>query len=337
MVEHPHFRYPAAPEPMLGESPSFWLCRVAHAHGMTMNELIRFHAAGASQIDGGHCENLIADIARSAPCREWPSPSAVVAGLNEIGLASHPAYALSADDWWAYCPACLCTSRSDAPAPIQSDWCHPFAFVCLEHAAYLRPWPPNQEVQWADGRTGFKPFQLSWLKAEPASDADLQFGRQLLSPNRSDWERLAYAVFDLADALCARTGPNGLDPPLLREMVGLQRGGHHVGAVRLPKGEIWELPAPTRIQVLKALSQVVEYQPACGELPAEWLRNLARRPGSSRARDLYGATNDPLILILARLNGTAALQLAHRADRWPATQRIRLGAAVIVAAMAGCP
>lgn len=331
------FRYPAAPEPVLGEAPSFWLCRVAHAHGMTMNELIRFHSAGASQIDSGHCENLIADIARSAPCHEWPSPSAVVVGLNEIGLAGHPAQTISTEDWWAYCPACLCSTTSSAPYFVASDWCQPFAFVCLEHATYLRPWPKDHEVRWADGRTGFKPFEPPWLEAELASDADLEFGRQLLSPHRGDWERLAYAVFDLVDALCARTGPNGSSPPLLRELVGLERGGNHIGAVRLPKGVAWELPSHTRIHVLKSLSQMVGYQPACGEPPADWLRSLARRPGGSSARDLYGATNDPLILVLARLNSTAAVQLAHRADRWPASQRIRLGAAVIVAAIAGCP
>lgn len=326
-------RYPAAPEPFAGEAPSAWICRVAHAHDLTAAEIIQLQGCTASEFDAGYGESILRDIAAGAPCRTWPATCDVVDGLREIGLVPEKPPKLSAEDWWAYCPTCLATSGANWGLQLLALWCQPLALACLEHGVYLRPWPRDREVRLKSGRTSFEPLAGQLLEAEAATDDDLVFGRRLLSPGRADWEPLARAVFDLTDALMTRTGPQAQGAPLLRELLGLSASRNHVGSTRLPLAALWSVPATTRLALLRYLSGLTRW-PALDQEPPAWLRHLARRPGVTHQRSLNGAGADELFLLLARLNGVAADQLARRASAWPADLRSRLGAAVVIGSLA---
>jgi hypothetical protein len=326
-------RYPAAPEPFAGEAPSAWICRVAHAHDLTAAEIVQLQGCTASEFDAGYGEPILQHIAVGAPCRTWPAPSDVVDGLREIGLIPEKPPKVRAEDWWAYCPACMSTGGADGTLRLLALWCQPLALLCLEHGVYLRPWPRDREVRLANGRTSFEPFPDHLLKAQAATDDDLDFGRRLLSPGRADWAPLARAVFDLTDALMTRTGPHGQGLPLLRHLLGLGASGDHVGSTRLPFAALWSVPAATRLALLQYLSGLTRPPPFDQEPPI-WLKQLARRPGVTQQRSLNGAAADELFLLLARLNGVAADQLGRRAIAWPADLRGRMGAAVVIGSLA---
>ncbi|WP_396593304.1 TniQ family protein [Brevundimonas sp. R86498] len=326
-------RYPAAPEPFPGEAPSAWICRVAHAHDLAAAEILQLQGFTASQFDAGYGEAILHHIAVGAPCRTWPAPHDVVDGLREIGLMPETPPKLSAEDWWTYCPACLSTGGPQRMLRLLALWCQPLALLCLEHAVYLRPWPRDHEVTLASGHTSFEPFADHLLEAEAATDDDLAYGRRLLSPGRADWAPMAHAVFDLTDALMTRTGPQAQGAPLLRDLLGLSASGDHVGSTRLPFAALWGVPATTRLTLLRYLSGLTRPPPLDQEPPA-WLRQLARRPGTNLQRSLTGAAADELFLLLTRLNGVAADQLARRASTWPADLRSRMGAAVVIGSLA---
>lgn len=326
-------RYPAAPEPYPGEAPSAWVSRVAHAHDLTIAEIIQLQGYSASEYDGGYGDDIVAHIATGAPTRSWPVICEVVDGLREVGLMPTKAPKVQAEDWWAYCPICLSNGALDEPPRVLALWCQPLAYVCLEHAVYLRPWPRSLEVRLADGTTSLKPLALDQLCAESAADEDLDLGRLLLSPGRANWEPTARAIFDLVDAFMTRTGSQAQHPPLLTELLNLSRSGDHVGSVRLPVGALWGLPASTRLVALRYLCGLTRMPPLADE-PPTWLSRLAKRPGTSRQRSLKGASCDELFLLIAKLNAEAAAKLALRASGWPSHLQARLGAAIIVGSLA---
>lgn len=326
-------RYPAAPEPYPGEAPSAWVSRVAHAHDLTIAEIVQLQGYSASEFDAGYGDDIIAHIATGAPTRSWPAACEVVDGLREVGLLPAKAPKVQAEDWWAYCPDCVSGEASGEAPRLLALWCQPLAYVCLEHAVYLRPWPRGREARLVDGTTGLQPLTPEQLRAESATDGDLDFGRLLLSPGHADWEAMARAVFDLVDALMTRTGVQGQHPPLLTELLNLGRSGDLVGSVRLAAGALWGLPAATRLLALRYLSALTRTPPLADDPPV-WLRQLARRPGTPRQRSLNGASCDELFLLIAKLNAEAAAQLARRASGWPPHLRIRLGAAIVVGSLA---
>lgn len=322
---------PSAPEPYPEEAPSFWIGRVAHAHELSEAELTLHFSCSASELDQGYGDGALAYVAANSRVRAWPSPADVIVGLRELGLVPEKPVRLAGEEWWAYCPMCL----GIGTPYIRAQWCHPYAFVCLEHATYLQPWPRMREIRYASGRLVLEwpdnnaPYQVS------ASEEDLRLGRLLLSPAESAWESCARAVLDLADGLATRTGPNGSWPPLLYECVGLPRNGQHVGTVRPPLRWLWHQPAYTRLAVLRKISYLLKVPVLIESNPPDWLRNLARRKGETYPRSLRGAVDDELILLAARLNRSAVEELSRRSEAWPDALRQRWGAAVVVAAMAG--
>lgn len=326
-------RYPAAPEPYSGEAPSAWVSRVAHAHDLTIAEIVQLQGYSASEFDAGYGDDIIAHIATGAPTRSWPATCEVVDGLREIGLLPTKVPKLQAEDWWAYCPDCLSGEALYEAPRLLALWCQPLAFVCLEHAVYLRPWPRCREARLVDGTTSFSPLAPEQLHAEPASDEDLDFGRLLLSPGRKDWEAMVRATFDLVDALMTRTGVQGQHPPLLPQLLGLERSGDHIGSVRLPACSLWGVPAVTRLLALRYLSALTR-TPALADDPPLWLSRLAKRLGTLRQRSLKWASCDELFLLIAKLNAEAAEQLARRSTGWPDHLRVRLGAAIVVGSLA---
>ena len=321
---------PAAPEPYPEEAPSSWICRVAHAHDLSEAELVLHFSSSASELDLGYGDEVLAYVAANSQVREWPSSAAVVEGLREVGLVPAKPARLAAEEWWAYCPTCIGTGIPF----IRAEWCHPYAFVCLEHALYLQAWPRNGEVQYASGRLVIQWPKNDALSRIPASTHDLIFGRLLLSPAKATWESYARAVLDIADGLATRTGPNGVWPPLLQEYVGLSRSGQHAGSVRPPSRWLWLQPAHTRLAVLKKMSHLFQNPDLVSDEAPGWLREIARRQGETNQRRLRGAAADELMLVAARLNRVALDELSQRAGEWPAELRQRWGAAVVVAALA---
>ncbi len=329
------WRFAAAPAPYKGEAPSSWFCRVAHAHRLTIEELVYLQGASASELDLGMKERVLAEISGKSSVTSWPAPDDVVEAMQSVGLMPDWEPRLLAHDWWSYCPACVGEDTGRGTPHIRAVWVHPFAYACLRHGCYLRAWPRDHEVQLADGRTFLLPLGEGRLIQEAASDEELQFAKHLLTPRLQRWEPLAHAVTALADALLTRTGANGIGPVLLREFTDLRAIGGLEGTYRLPRYNLAGQPAHLRLRLLRAVSSIVRHMPdQATDRTSEWLKALVKRRRYLQPRSLVAASADPLFEMMVRLNSTAADQLAERSKAWPADLRSRMGAAVIIGAIA---
>ena len=81
------WRFAAAPAPYKGEAPSSWFCRVAHAHRLTIEELVYLQGASASELDLGMKERVLAEISGKSSVTSWPAPDGMRRVVSDIALA----------------------------------------------------------------------------------------------------------------------------------------------------------------------------------------------------------------------------------------------------------
>lgn len=328
------WRYVNAPAPFKDEAPSSWMARVAHAHRLPVEELLHLTSATASELDLGLSERVLAEVSFRSPIAEWPSCHDVIEGLHSAALMPEYRPQVSAAEWWAFCPACF-AENPEAVNYVRRAWTHPLAFTCLRHACYLKPRPLYREIRYSDGRTMNRPLAPRILKCEAASEEDLALSRLLFYPARRGWEPTARAVFDLCDALVARTGPNGVDAALLRDFAPAQLLMRFPGSRRLLSAELCAQPAHIRIAMLRIVSSWLSFRIPEGKAAVpSWLQGLVERRRRLHGRDLSWAAADPLFQVMTRLNSWAADQLADRSRAWPSELRARMAGAIVVGAMA---
>lgn len=298
------WRFSAAPPPFPDEAPSSWVCRVAHAHRLTIEEIVALQGATASELDLGLAEGVLADVSRKGGGQPWPPPDPVVVGLSRLGRLPDFRPQVKAEEWWAYCPACIKKDLEGGAVPyIRACWAHPMALACRHHGLLLRSWPRGREVQLADSRTFFSGFTQDDLRSVEASPAERHWSNTLARPGTVDWEGLAVFSIDLADGMLARTGPQAQDRMALFQFAANDDAPRWGGSARLPRYGLVGLEAHVRLLVLRAIVKVLAFDPLKdAEIPS-WLRACvqANARGAVR-RTLVNVSADPLFLLMARLN-----------------------------------
>lgn len=330
------WRFSAAPPPYHDEAPSSWICRVAHAHNLTIEELIELQGGSASELDLGLAELVLADTALRSGLSEWPAVEPAVAGLARMGRLPDFRPSIAAEEWWAYCPSCVEADLDAERAPyIRASWSHPLAMVCRRHGLRLRAWPRGREVLLADGRTFFGRFEDGDFRGTTATPEEIQWSSVFSRSANAEWEEIITLVVDLADGLMTRTGPQAQDRIALFQFADADEASHWSGSARLPRYGLAGLEAHRRLKVLRTVTTLLSYDPTRDSATPSWLTNLVRvnARGTNR-RSLANVSADPLFLLMARLNPLAADALALRASEWPREARIRIGAAILVGALA---
>lgn len=330
------WRFSAAPPPYVDEAPSSWICRVAHAHNLTVEELIELQGASASELDLGLGESVLADTALRSGMSEWPAVEPAVAGLVRMARLPDFRPRITAEEWWAYCPSCVHADLDAERVPyIRACWSHPLAMVCRRHGLRLRAWPRGREVLLADGRTFFGMFEEEDFRGVTATPEEIQWFSILARISNADWEEVVSLVVDLADGLMTRTGPQAQDRVALFQFADKDESPQWPGSSRLPHFGLGGLDAHRRLLVLRTIVQLLSYDPLGDTAVPSWLINFVRANARGMNRRTLGNVSaDPLFLLMARLNPDAANALALRSVEWPRHARRRMGAAILIGALA---
>lgn len=309
-----------APPRFNDEAISGWLVRIAHAHYLTLRELLSLTSLCWHRLDKGdprHLRSLSTMLGMAVN-----APGQRVARVRDARLAS-PAY------YWVVCPVCLDGDVANDCAPyIRSGWSDPFATYCVEHDMPLVPQIAGDAFGSMFGEVTdmFDGRAYKYLQDLDAYDiaALHAFALDIATPVSAFTAKRIRELSDVGAALMLPT-QRGFPYSVLHEL-NTRHGRRPIlwcGADFDPD-TIWRYQTPGRLGLLRAALSLLEPPAATREEGAELHNHEQRLTARSRRISAPGrSVSDPLLFLAVALSPEHRRCVTDRSVAWTPATRVR--------------
>jgi len=309
-----------APPRFSDEAISGWLVRIAHAHYLTLQELLSLTGLCWHRLERGNPQHL-----------RWLSTMLgmeVKTTARRLGRVRE-ARSKSPAFYWVACPICLDDDVANNRTPyIRSGWSDPFATFCVEHDMPLMPQIAGdafgsmfgEATDMFDGRT------YKYLQDLNAYDiaALHAFALDIAAPVSASTAKRIREVSDVGAALMLPT-QRGFPYSVVHEL-NTRHGRRSIlwrGADFEPD-TIWRLRTPGRLGLLRAALSLLQPPAATSEEGAELHIHEQRLTARSRRISAPGrSVSDPLLFLAVALSPEHRRCVTDRSVGWRPATRVR--------------